>query len=457
MTPLLALVSCLACIVWLLHRDTKERASVSAESWIVTVWVVIYASRPVTSWFVEASKTVTAESFDEGNPIEALVNLVLIVAAVLVLWRRRVGVGEVLGQNAWLAVVYLFWFQSIMWSDDPIITLKRLVKDVGNIAMVLVVLSDKCPAETIRAVCVRCAYVCVPLSVVLVRYFPELGRTYTGYNSNQLSFIGVTANKNTLGMLVMVAVIIVLWDLLQLRGTRRTPAEQLTTVARLLVLAAGWYLLRIADSATSLVCAAGGSVLLLALGLPSLRGRPGRVEVWGASAAVILFALNSALGLKKAFIEGLGRDMSLTTRTDIWPVLLQLQDSPVIGAGFSTFWSGHRLHQIERELGNILIQAHNGYLDTYLNGGLIGVGLLVTLLGLSYWRIRERLALGTPDARIRFTLLFVAIAHNYTEATFYKLSLLWFVTVYAIVDYRKPEVLEGPGPSPERRVAEKLV
>jgi exopolysaccharide production protein ExoQ len=83
-----------------------------------------------------------------------------------------------------------------------------------------------------------------------------------------------------------------------------------------------------------------------------------------------------------------------------------------------------------------VIRAHKGYLETYLNGGLMGVDLLIVLLCVSYRRIREQLALGAPDARFRFAILVVAILHNCTEATFYKLSLLWFVTVYAIMAYR---------------------
>ena len=151
-------------------------------------------------------------------------------------------------------------------------------------------------------------------------------------------------------------------------------------------------------------------------------------------------------------IEGLGRDTSLTTRTDMWPVLLGFQDQPLLGAGFSTFWSGRRLARIGQAFGNLVIQAHNGYLDTYLNGGLVGVGLLVVLLCASYRRVRERLARGAPDARIRLTLLFVAIVHNWTEATFYKLSLLWFVTVFAIMDYRAPAASEAPKEQETHRV-----
>lgn len=454
--PLVAFVGCCACVVWLLARDVKERPEVSPAAWIVAAWALIYASRPVTSWFADASVVVTPESFDEGNVGEALTNLALIVAAVCVLVRRRVRLPEVIGANTWLFIVYLFWLQSVLWSDEPVITFKRLFKDVGNIAMVLMVLSDKRPAETIRAVIARCAYVCVPLSVVLIRYYPSFGRSYIGYKQDTVSFVGVTENKNTLGMLALVSVIFLLWDLLDRRGTVRTAIEGVSTGGRVLVLLAGWYLLLIADSATSLVCAVFGSTLLLTLGLPYLRRHPVRIEAWGIGAALVGWALTSGLGLHKAFVESLGRDTSLTTRTDMWPALLGLQDQPLLGAGFNTFWTGRRLLDVEQAIGQMVIQAHNGYLDTYLNGGLVGVGLLLGLLCVVYRRVRQRLVLGAVDARIRFTMLFVAIVHNNAEATFFKLSLLWFVTMWTLLDFRGADVSAGREPLAERRIVEKL-
>ena len=452
MIPFLALFVCLAGVVWLLSQDVKERPTVSAAAWIVVAWAVLYASRPVTSWFVDPVASLSPESYDEGHVGEATINLALIVAAAIVLGRRRIPWRGVIEANAWLFVVYLFWLQSVLWSDAPIITLKRLFKDLGNVAMVLVVLTDRNAVDAIKAVCVRCAYVCIPLSVVLIRYYPSFGRSFIGYKQDQMSFVGVTENKNTLGMLAMVTAIVLLWDLLERRGSQGSGTKPLTTAARLFVLMAGWYLLGIADSATSLVCAVFGSALLLALGLPHLRRRPARAEAWGVSALLTVWALDSGLGLHRAFVESLGRDTSLTTRTEMWPVLLGFQDHPLVGAGFSTFWSGRRLVEIGQRFGNVVIQAHNGYLDTYLNGGLVGVGLLLVLLCVSYRRIRERLALGASDARVRLTLLCVAIVHNWTEATFYKLGLLWFVTVFAIMDYRGPASAAAPAGPRDRPV-----
>jgi hypothetical protein len=43
--------------------------------------------------------------------------------------------------------------------------------------------------------------------------------------------------------------------------------------------------------------------------------------------------------------------------------------------------------------------------------------------------------------------------YNFTEATFYKLTLLWFVTVFAITEYRRPVASEAPAAHEEHRLA----
>jgi exopolysaccharide production protein ExoQ len=433
---LLVLLACCVGIVWLLSRDVAERPDVSSASWLVLAWACLHASRPVTSWFGDPSAVTAPAGFDEGNLAEAIVNLGLIVAAVGVLARRRLSISAVIAANVCFAVLYVFWLQSVFWSDSPLITIKRLFKDLGNVAMVLVVLSDRNPAETIRAVCVRCAFVCLPLSAVAIRYYPNWGRAYVGYHMNEPMLLGITGHKNTLGILACLAVIFLLWDLLEPGPTRRPGTAH--RVATVVVWLMGWYFIVAVDSATALVCAVVGSVLLLTASLSSFQRHPGRIEACGVCALVTAWLFNNFFHLERVFLENLGRDETLTTRTDMWPLLIGLQDQPLLGAGFSTFWSGRRLVETAKAFGGVIIQAHNGYLDTYLNGGLIGLGLLIVLLGVTYRRIRQRLAFGAPDARIRFAILFVALVHNFTEATFHRLSLMWFVTVFAIMEYRAP-------------------
>ena len=208
MMGLLALCTLSLVLLWVYHRDAKERPSVSFSTWIVLVWLFIHGTRPVTMWFGWEVNAIR----DEGNPAEALVNFVVIVAGLIVLWSRSFRLSIFIDDNPLLCVFYLFWIFSVTWSDYPLITFKRLFKDLGNVAIVLIVLTERDPSEAIRAVCVRFAYLCIPLSIVLIRYYPSLGRTYVGYHQDAVTYNGVATNKNALGVLVLVAVLFVLWD-----------------------------------------------------------------------------------------------------------------------------------------------------------------------------------------------------------------------------------------------------
>lgn len=422
---------------WLYYRDIQQRSAVSLGSWIPVLWVVIYGSRPVSEWFsrpLEGSIQVSA--YDEGNPIEAVISLTLLVAGLIILARRRIRLSWLIVNNVWLVVFYLFWLMSVSWSDYPLITLKRLVKDLGNVVMILVPLSDKEPIMAMKAILSRVAYVCVPMSVLLIRYYPDLGRAYTGYNRNEVMWVGVATHKNTLGVLAFTGAIFLLWDLLDswkntTRGTSRP-----VIVSRVVVLLMCWYLLLIANSATSLVCATVGSLLLIIFRLQRLSRSPGVIETVGLGSALLFLVLDSSFGLKELIVvDLLGRDLTLTTRTDVWPILIAFQDSPLLGAGFNTFWSGQRLARLHAEVAAI-VQAHNGYLETYLNGGLVGVGLLLALLSSKYLRIRRKLMVNEPGSSMRLIVLISAIIYNNSEASFNKVGIMWFVTLYALMEYR---------------------
>lgn len=422
-------------LLWLLYRDRKEEPSTSTALWIVILWAVIYGSRPVTEWFsVSTAEAIRPGSIDEGNPIEALVSLLLIALSLVVLLRRGVRWTLLFRQNAWLFALYLFWLLSVSWSDYPLITFKRLAKDFGNILMVLVILTDSVPHAAMKVVGRRVTYLLVPLSILFIRYYPEWGRAYIGYDQSEVMWVGVATHKNTLGVLACVGALFLLSDLLDLWSGKRMAAWRSMMLVRSTVLLMCWYLLLIANSATSLVCAAVGSMMLVMLSQGAVRNHLGRVEFVSLTGLLTAAALDSVFNVRELVLTALGRDMTLTTRTDVWPTLIAYQDSPILGTGFNTFWAGQRLVHLQREVATI-IQAHNGYLETYLNGGLIGAALLLLLLLSAYLRVRKMVVADMENASIRFVFLVVAVVYNNTEASFNKMGLMWMVTLFAILEY----------------------
>jgi O-antigen ligase len=139
------------------------------------------------------------------------------------------------------------------------------------------------------------------------------------------------------------------------------------------------------------------------------------------------------LHLTELVVTSLGRDMTLTTRTDAWELFLSLDLNPLIGAGFKSFWAGERMARIWRDFPGI-VQAHNGYIETYLEGGFLGLAFLAILMIAAFRGIKRRLVAGDDYARVRLAFWFVAIAYNFSEAAYTQLSLLWIVTLLIVTE-----------------------
>ena len=86
-------------------------------------------------------------------------------------------------------------------------------------------------------------------------------------------------------------------------------------------------------------------------------------------------------------VEALGKDPTLTGRTEIWGLVLGLHTNPWFGTGFESFWLGPRLDKMRTALPNFPInEAHNGYLEVYLNLGWAGICFIALLLATGYKR-----------------------------------------------------------------------
>ncbi len=421
-------------ILWLFLNDARRRQGISPAVWSVVAWITLLGSRPVSTWFSVGGGEGSAESYDEGNPFERSVYFVLIFHGLYVLSRRGVRLREVIAANAWLFTFFLFWGLSIFWADASFVAFKRWIKDLGNVVMVLVVLTDARPLEAMKAVFVRSASLLLPMSLLFIRFYPELGRTYHIW-TGEMMYTGVTTHKNSLGVLVLVSLMFLVWDFTS-RAPPPAPApSRLSRLSDLsLILMGGWLLMK-AGSATATGCAVVGLSLMFLLSWKALRDRVGTIEFLAVTGTLLLWPTGIAESVLQFFIvDILGRDLTLTSRTDVWPMLLSKADNALIGSGFNSFWTGDRLADIYGQLG--IIQAHNGYLETYLNGGAIGLGLLVLLLISAIRRANAQLAEGSSLAKLGFALILINVVYNFTEASFDKTSPLWFAFLMVMTQYR---------------------
>jgi exopolysaccharide production protein ExoQ len=133
-------------------------------------------------------------------------------------------------------------------------------------------------------------------------------------------------------------------------------------------------------------------------------------------------------------LQSLGRNSTLTGRTDIWDAVLQVPINPLLGAGFESFWMGERLKELWTiPIMNGINEAHNGYLETYLNLGWVGVTLFGLLILTGYRNILRMLRRDPEGARIRLGFFVIAVVYNFTEAGTRSTDLVWIAFLFAVI------------------------
>jgi O-antigen ligase len=144
---------------------------------------------------------------------------------------------------------------------------------------------------------------------------------------------------------------------------------------------------------------------------------------------VVYVILAWGFGMFGQFSESLGKNATGSHRTVIWQVLLMVPINSVLGAGYQSFWvDGSRVAWVWARLdGDNVIGSHNGYLETYLNLGLVGLSLLCMFLITTYRKLCTQLESVTPLGTLGMGLWSLSLFYNVTEAQF-QLGLL-FVTL----------------------------
>jgi O-antigen ligase len=378
--------------------------------------MMMVASRPLSTWFTSGEAQRLAGSNEAGSELDRWALTILATLAIIVVVHRRVRCWDVLRQHKWLVVLLFYMFLSTFWSAFTLIALRRWVRETLVLMMALLLLSETNPRKALVSVLRRSAYVLIPFSLVLIKYFPLLGRMYGRWSGSEM-WIGVTSQKNQLGRLCMIAVFFLLWEIYRRwreHGQGRESHYQTWADAFVLLLAL--LLLKGSDSFTSMTTLLVGIATYFGLRL----FRQLRLAVPQAGfLAVVVFLM--AFGTATPFLGGtnvasfslsLGRDSTLTGRTEVWAeVLPAREEQPLLGYGLGSFWTDARRQVYE------IPTAHNGYLDILLELGEAGLALYVIWLLACARQLHRALLQDQEWASFAIGCLLMNLVYNISESS----------------------------------------
>lgn len=442
--PTIALSMSLLYSAFVILGDCLRRKNVSFAIWVPTIFVMILSSRPASLWMSGGTVHLGVEMANDqaGNMVDQLFFLGMICGSFAIASMHGYQWKKLLTMNNGIMLFYLYFAISVCWSSDPSGSVKRIVKDFGLLFVGAVVLSEKDPLQAMRAMFLRSAALLFPLSVVFIKYYPQLGRAYD--IAGGMMMTGVTTQKNSLGEIVLIFSMFMVWDIMEIfpRGTKfKISRIPWNTVLLLLI---GAWLLDLSQSKTALLCIMICVALILR---PDrfLSGFFNRTALIGAmSLPFLVFFSQQFSSVIAPIIESLGRNMTFTGRTEIWQHITLKTVNPLIGAGYWNFWGGPGGYAVNREMNSIIPNAHNGYVDLYLDGGIIGLTVLFIMLVFCGRQIMKCLKIHddlTRYHKVRFAVLIAAIIYNLSESTFARMGPIWFTTLLMIVNY--PPVIKA--------------
>ena len=145
-----------------------------------------------------------------------------------------------------------------------------------------------------------------------------------------------------------------------------------------------------------------------------------------------------------------GKDITITGRTELWsPLIDKIWDRPWLGYGYETFWGGGwkgKSAYIWRQLkpGFEPPHAHNGFLEVWLDIGLLGLGTLILSMFTVFLRSIIWLRLNkAPEGLVPLTYLTVLILINLTESSLMRPEILWLFYVTVTLSLHRKEEQEN--------------
>jgi exopolysaccharide production protein ExoQ len=247
-------------------RAPATRVSrVSSALWIPVLWYALETTQSVSRWLTIFGYDVAAPDAIDGSPIDRFIYTGLLLAAIGVLLARRTRLRDILDNNRWLCVLFVYMLASVVWSDYPLVSFKRWIRALVDVLMALVVLTDRNAFAAECTVMRRVMFFSIPLSIILIKYFRTIGTAWD--ESGMEIWNGATPQKNVLGQVVMVASIYFLFEMFRNVRNRRV------LVYAAFLLMAAWLLKGSPSyrSNTSILGFAFGASLLV--GLTALRSK----------------------------------------------------------------------------------------------------------------------------------------------------------------------------------------
>jgi exopolysaccharide production protein ExoQ len=325
----------------------------------------------------------------------------------------------------WLTLYLVLAGLSISWAIAIDASFRRYVQQV--MVVVCVVLPIILTRQ--REIVINDLFVCFALAACINLPFLAISP------GTEFGHPGMYTNKNLLGLVAALAFIFALHETCRKGFARRVRGGAVLGIAMLLLLASeSKTSLGLALLAPSLAGFVIATALLLGISPFSFIGYFCALS----AALLVVFSDMFSFGRDDALTLLFG-DPTLTGRTTIWAFASDMiERRPLLGWGYQSFWLvGPEAPSVREAPGFVALMphAHNGYLDTVLQTGFVGLALLGLMIFSSTHAVGRLVNEQPRRAWLALSLLLFTVLYNGLESTFVRsFDISWLVFLIVCAD-----------------------
>jgi len=375
-----------------------------------------------------------AASVDEvgtSNIVNQILFTSLFLVSSVCLYPKRKELARFIIKEKFLTMFLLWCLLSVVWSNYPFVSFKRIFQIFSSVTVILAFLFHVNETNDSLKYFKAILYLYIPLSILSCLVIPG------AIDPVHSTWRGLTVGKNYLGQAGLVSIIVWMYTmksnslkskfisgiLLVLSAVLLVGSWSMTSILTFVLLTFLFVLFSIDKIFRSLCIGKTFSVLIIV-------------------SSILLFISIYYLGfdLIASSFNRMGKDTTFTGRTDLWIDILKIaSDRLVMGYGYGGFWVIQydnldlmRLYEKYVWLPN---EAHLGYLDIFVETGLLGLSLFV-LMVIFYFKNLQKL----KKPPFGLWLFVAALILNLQESTLFfskiltgELFLFAYLALYAEV------------------------
>jgi O-antigen ligase len=368
------------------------------------------------------------EDMTASNPINQYVFSFLYVISFFSLLSKKNHVIKFVLTEKFFSLFLLWSFFSIFWSDATFVSFKRWLQFFGTGVIFLAALMH------FESIDDALGY----LKLILIFYIPvTLLSILAGLGVSDWGWVGLTSQKNVLGQISLVSLII--WSI---ASANKGLANK---IIALMFWCLSFILLIGSKSVTCYLTAILLTIFAIALTARKVIFQPIIGRLFSFTFLFLFFlALSTIICFNLDILDAIflffGRESTFSGRIDLWASMFKLaKENLLLGSGFGGFWvvGSPAMELLYKEFPWFPNQAHLGYLDIFNETGLIGLLLFVFMVFSYFLNL-----LKVEKSHLWKWFVICVLLLNFSESTFitpHKLTGVLFIYSYLALftDYLK--------------------